>query len=92
MMSGSLYYMTIYFFQEKAEDFSNFTRWQKLVEWESRKLVTELPSDWGGEFFSGEFCEYFNEHGIKHLLTATYSPQQMSVYFFQEKAEAFSNL
>mgnify|MGYP002776924134 FL=1 len=89
MISGSLYYMLlvhnfskkmlVYFLQEKAKAFSNFKRWHKSVERESGKLVKELPSDWGGEFLSEEFCEYFNEYGIKRQLTATYSPQQMTL-------------
>ena len=38
-----------------------------------------LRTDRGGEYISNEFYIFYKNHGIKHQLTASYSPQQNGV-------------
>lgn len=38
-----------------------------------------LRTDRGGEFRSKEFTDFYESHGIKHFVTALYSPQQNGV-------------
>jgi hypothetical protein len=45
-----------------------------MVEKEKGVSIKCLRSDGGGEYFSNEFSEYLNEHGIQRKYSCSYSP------------------
>jgi transposase InsO family protein len=50
-----------------------------LIENGSDLRIKWLRSDWGGEFVSNEFEEFYELHGIKRQFSATRTPQQNGV-------------
>ena len=68
-----------YFLVAKSEAFTVFKLFKNHVEKETGLCIHSLRTDRGGEFISKEFADFCNEHGIRHQLTAAYSPQQNSV-------------
>ncbi|PKU59488.1 Retrovirus-related Pol polyprotein from transposon TNT 1-94 [Dendrobium catenatum] len=65
----------VYFLKEKSEAFTMFKKFKASTEKESGFLIKSIRSDRGGEFTSKAFKEYCEEHGIRHQLTAPFSPQ-----------------
>ena len=49
------------------------------AEMESERKLRVLRTDNGGEFTSAEFAEYCADQGVRHHLSAPYSPQQNGV-------------
>ena len=45
------------------------------MENESGYPIKALRSDWGGEFTSKEFSDFYESHGIRFPLTILRSPQ-----------------
>lgn len=85
-LGGSRYFVTfiddysrkvfVYALKSKGEVFSQFVEFKKLYEKETEKCIKALRSDNGKEYDNNNFKQFFAKHGIKHELTAPYSPQQ----------------
>jgi transposase InsO family protein len=72
-------YMWVTLLQSKDEAFDAIKKVHKAAELEKSLKLKALRTDRGGEFNSQEFAEYCEQHGIKHFLTAPYTPQQNGV-------------
>ncbi|XP_058192064.1 uncharacterized protein LOC131309447 [Rhododendron vialii] len=59
----------------KSEVFDKFKEFKTLVEKQSAHYIKMLRSDHGGEYTSDAFENFCKEHGIKHQLTPSYTPQ-----------------
>ena len=74
-MGGCKYYVTfiddhirkvwVYFMKEKSEVFVHFQNFRVLVEKQTNMQVKCIRSDGGGEYFSNEFSDYLQKHGIQ---------------------------
>ena len=64
---------------EKSDVFSKFKEYEALVTNETGQSIGTLRSDGGGEYVSAQFEDYLKSKGIKHEVTARYSPQQNGV-------------
>ena len=69
----------VYFLKQKSETFEKFKEFKIYVEKHCGRSLKVLRTDRGGEYTSNEFCVFCKNHGIKHQLTASYSPQQNGV-------------
>jgi len=69
----------VYFLKEKIEMFDIFKQFKKLTEKESGYFIKALRTDRGGEFTLTIFNKFCEDHGIRHFLTASYSPQQNGI-------------
>jgi hypothetical protein len=69
----------VYFMKHKGEVFQHFLNFKAMMEKEKGVNIKCLRSDGGGEYFSNEFSEYLNEHGIQRKYSCSYSPQQNGV-------------
>lgn len=69
----------VYFLKEKEEAFDAFKQLLAMAEKQSGYYIKVLRSDRGGEYTSRAFQEFCKENGIKHQLTAAYTPQQNGV-------------
>lgn len=69
----------VYCVKEKSDAFSCFKEFKFQVEKHSGHQIKNLRSDRGGEYMSSQFEEFCQNHGIRHELTARYSPQQNGV-------------
>ena len=58
---------------------SVFKSLYKLSKKETGRSMVKLRTDNAKEFLSGEFQDYIKQKGIRHELTAPYSPEQNSV-------------
>jgi len=65
--------------KHKGEVFQHFLNFKAMVEKEKGVNIKCLRSDGGGEYFSNEFSEYLNEHGIQRKYSCSYSPQQNGI-------------
>ena len=77
-------YTTVYFLRNKSETFSKFKDYVHLMENHSgQKLhhlnIKTLRNDNGGEYTSGDFDAFCNEHGIQRQFSNPYSPEQNGV-------------
>ena len=72
-------YMWLDLLKSKDEAFASFKKIVAAAESESGKRLKAFRTDRGGEFNSGVFTVYCNEHGIKHNTTAPWTPQQNGV-------------
>lgn len=59
--------------------FSCFKQFLAFVKRQSGQKLKIIRTDRGGEFVSKEFYSFCSNHGIKHELTASYTPQQNGV-------------
>jgi transposase InsO family protein len=67
-------YMWLELLASKSEALQYFRKIKMAAEVESGHRLKAFRSDRGGEFNSGAFIEFCDEHGIKHNTTAPYSP------------------
>ena len=51
--------------KEKSEVFVHFQNFRVLVEKQTNMQVKCIRSDGGGEYFSNEFSDYLQKHGIQ---------------------------
>lgn len=72
-------YMWIVLLRSKDEAFDAVKRVQAVAEAECELKLKAIRTDRGGEFTSNDFSSYCDSKGIKHYLTAPYSPQQNGV-------------
>lgn len=56
-----------------------FKDFKAYVEKQSGTSLKTLRTDRGGEYTSNAFREFCRNNGVKHQLTAAYSPQQNGV-------------
>ena len=69
----------VYFLKAKNEAFEKFQDFKALVENETGRRIKILCSDRGGEYIGREFDRFLRQNGIRHQLTAPYSPQQNGI-------------
>jgi hypothetical protein len=60
--------------KHKSEVLQHFLNFKTMVEKEKCVNIKCLRSDGRGKYFSNEFSEYLNEHGIQRKYSCTYSP------------------
>ena len=87
--NGAVYFMSfiddnsrkswIYFLKTKREALEKFKIFKALVENESGLRLRALRTDNGGEYMSHAFQDYLQSNGIRHELTAPYTPQQNGI-------------
>ncbi|KAA0046258.1 retrotransposon protein [Cucumis melo var. makuwa] len=65
--------------KEKSEAFSIFKNFKAVVKSEIVRKIKTLRTNRGGEYMSHEFVIFCAQHGIRHQLTAAYTPQQHGV-------------
>jgi len=63
------------FLKEKSEAFEKFKVFKALTENQTGRKIKSIGSDRGGEFCSGAFKEFCEEHGIKREYTIPGTPQ-----------------
>ncbi|KAM1936926.1 hypothetical protein ACFX15_014142 [Malus domestica] len=69
----------VYFLKEKSTALKVFKEFKALTEAESNHKLVAMRSDRGGEYTSNAFKAYCKEQGIRHQLTADYTPQQNGI-------------
>ena len=65
--------------QKKSEVFNIFKKFKNLVENQSGKSIKILRSDRGKEYNNKEFDQFYEDEGIEHQTSVSYSPQQNGV-------------
>jgi transposase InsO family protein len=61
--------------RQKSEVFSNFRKFQKIVERQSGCLIKKLRSDRGDEYNSKEFEKFYEDVCLERQLTVGYTPE-----------------
>jgi hypothetical protein len=69
-------YIKFYFLKNKAEIFSKFKQYKIEVKNQTRKKLTMLKNDNGGEYKSNEFNLFCQNHGFQRQFTTPHAPQQ----------------
>ena len=69
----------IYFLKTKDEVFNKFIEFKTYAEKETNHEIKCVRSDNGKEFVNKQLDDYLKKNGIKHQLTADYTPQQNGV-------------
>jgi transposase InsO family protein len=72
-------FMWLELLASKDEALSYFKKIKMAAEVEFGYRLKAFRSDHGGEFNSGAFVVFCNDHGIKHNTTTSYTPQQNGV-------------
>ena len=72
-------YTYVYLLRTKDEALEKFKLYKSEVENHLGCKIKTLQSDRGGEYFSLEFDNFYETHGIIHQSTALYTPQQNGV-------------
>ncbi|WVZ96811.1 hypothetical protein U9M48_042400 [Paspalum notatum var. saurae] len=72
-------YTWIYFLENKTEVAHVFSKFAKRAQNEFNTSIVKIRSDNGREFDNTNIEEYYDEVGIKHEFSATYTPQQNGV-------------
>ncbi|KAM0008922.1 putative RNA-directed DNA polymerase [Helianthus debilis subsp. tardiflorus] len=72
-------YMWVYLLKSKDEALSKFKNFTTEVKKHKSWKIGTIRTDRGGEFTSKAFDQFCDDEGIKHQLTAPYTPQQNSV-------------
>ena len=67
------------FLKEKYEAFEKFRVFKALIENQTSRRLKAVRSNRGGEFYSGDFKEFCDKHGIKREYTILGTPQQNGV-------------
>ena len=88
-LGGHSYFMTfkddhssfrfVFFLPDRKGVLSVFKSLYKLSKKETGRSMVKLRTDNAKEFLSGEFQDFIKQKGIRHELTAPYSPEQNSV-------------
>ncbi|KAM2112046.1 hypothetical protein ACFX1R_014604 [Malus domestica] len=65
----------VYFLKEKSAALRIFKEFKALTEAKSNHKLVAVRLDRGGEYTSNAFQAYCKEQGIRHQLTAAYTPQ-----------------
>jgi hypothetical protein len=69
----------VYLLNSKEEALHYFKTYKAEVENQLERKIKRLRSDRGAEYFSGDFSDFYVEHGIIHERTPPYSPQSNGV-------------
>lgn len=69
----------VYFLKQKSDAFTVFKDFNVHVEKQSGYSLKLLRTDRGGEYTSNAFADFCKNQGIKHHLTASYTPQQNGI-------------
>jgi hypothetical protein len=69
----------VYFLKEKSSALAVFKNFKAFTEAESNYKLVAVRSDRGGEYTSTAFQDFCRENGIRHQLTAAYTPQQNGI-------------
>lgn len=69
----------VFFLKHKSEAFDVFKEFKTFVENQSGCSIKVLRTDRGEEYTSNSFLDYCKRNGIKHQLTASYTPQQNGI-------------
>jgi hypothetical protein len=69
-------YTWVFFLQEKSKVASIFKKFAKKAQNEFDYKIKKFRSGNGKEFDNTNIHEYYDEVGIKHVVSATYTPQQ----------------
>lgn len=72
-------YIFVFFLKCKSEVLSKFREFKAYIENQMDLKIKAIRTDNGGEYCSSEFDNFLSKHGIKHELTAPYTPQQNGV-------------
>ena len=72
-------YRFTFFMKDKKAVLSTFQTLYKLTKKETGRSMVKLRTDNGREFLSEDFQAYVQHKGIRHEITAPYSPEQNSV-------------
>src|SRR5438132_934644 len=72
-------YSWTFFLQEKSETMSTFKKFAKRAQNLFGYTIVKIRSDNGSELKNSHIDDYCDEHGIKHELSSTYTPQQNGV-------------
>ena len=88
-IGGSRYFVTfvddysrccsVYFMENKSEVFSKFKEFELITTNACGCSIRNLRTDNSGEYLSKEFDTYLQSRGIRHELSAPYSPAQNGV-------------
>ena len=83
-MGGCRYYVTfiddhtrkvwVYFMKEKSEAFSHFQNFKVMVVKQTSFYIKCIRSNGGGEYFSNEFSDFLQKHGVRRQFTCRYTP------------------
>ena len=71
--------MWVFMLKNKIETLVVFKKFKISVEVEKDKKIKSFRTDRGREFISTAFKDYYENEGMKRLLTAPFSPQQNGV-------------
>jgi transposase InsO family protein len=69
----------VYFIKTKDQAFKKFREFKTHAENETGEHIKILHTDGGGEYINGRFKTFLKEQGIRHQITAPYTPQQNGV-------------
>ena len=69
----------VYFIKAKNEAFEKFQQFKSLVENQTGQRIKTIRSDNGGEYINAPFQHFLRQHGIRHQVTAPYTPQQNGI-------------
>src|SRR6266498_3454152 len=72
-------YSWVFFLQEKSETMSIFKKFAKRAQNLFGNSIVKIQSYNGSEFKNSHIDDYCDEHGIKHELSSTYTPEQNGV-------------
>jgi transposase InsO family protein len=78
-IDDSIRFCYVYLLKSKDEALYYFKTYKVEVENQLERKIKRLRSDRGGEYFSGDFSDFYMEHGIIHERTSPHSPQSNGV-------------
>jgi hypothetical protein len=78
-INDSTRFCYVYLLQSKDEALHYVKTYKAEVENQLERKIKRLRPDRGGEYFSGNFFDFFVEHGIIHERIPPYSPQSNRV-------------
>lgn len=72
-------YIFTYFLKQKSEAFDTFLQFIAMAEKQTGKTLKQFRSDNGKEYMNSKFKTYFQNRGILHQTTVSYTPQQNGI-------------